>query len=175
MAKGGNKLMAYEEVTSPILTDATGQDIVDKLEEIAENLQPPTNIDASDVSYDNTQSGMSATNVQDAVNELNQNLTNLQTIDKIAEVSMSTTTTTRTIPNISAYRTLFVYALYSNGSARGCMIIPMSLFVEGREMYSDARVGTAANYWNIKYVSATSISNWGENAGLNKMLIYGQK
>lgn len=75
MAKGGNKLMAYEEVTSPILTDATGQDIVDKLDEIAQNLQPPTNIEASDVSYDNTQSGMTATDVQEAVSELKSNLT----------------------------------------------------------------------------------------------------
>ena len=67
--------MAYEEVTSPILTDATGQDIVDKLDEIAQNLQPPTNIEASDVSYDNTQSGMTATDVQGAVTELKSNLT----------------------------------------------------------------------------------------------------
>lgn len=69
--------MAYEEVTSPILTDATGQDIVDKLDEIAQNLQPPTNIEASDVSYDNTQSGMTATDVQEAVDELKSNLTDL--------------------------------------------------------------------------------------------------
>lgn len=69
--------MAYEEVTSPILTDATGQDIVDKLDEIAQNLQPPTNIEASDVSYDNTQSGMTATDVQEAVDELKSNLTQL--------------------------------------------------------------------------------------------------
>lgn len=80
MAKGGNKLMAYEEVTSPILTDATGQEIVDKLEEIAQAVQPPTNIEASDVSYDNTQSGMTATDVQDAITELKSNLTELETI-----------------------------------------------------------------------------------------------
>lgn len=67
--------MAYETVTSPILTDATGQDIVDKLDEIAQKLQPPTNIEASDVSYDNTQSGMTATDVQGAVTELKSNLT----------------------------------------------------------------------------------------------------
>lgn len=85
--------MAYEEVTSPILTDATGQDIVDKLDEIAQNLQPPTNIEASDVSYDNTQSGMTATDVQDAVTELKSNLT--EKTKDIASATISSTATTK--------------------------------------------------------------------------------
>lgn len=64
----------YEEVTSPIITDDTGQDIVDKLDEIVDALTPTA---AEDITFDNTGTGMQATDVQDAVVEINSSLTNL--------------------------------------------------------------------------------------------------
>lgn len=65
--------MAYEEVHSPIITDETGQAILTKLNEIKQVLSTPA--DAEDVNYDNTTSGMTADNVQEAVDELKSNLT----------------------------------------------------------------------------------------------------
>lgn len=64
------------DVTSPIITDATGQAILSKLNEIKQVLSTPS--DAEDINYDNTTSGMTADNVQSAVDELKSNLTDLQ-------------------------------------------------------------------------------------------------
>jgi len=107
--------MAYEEVTSPILTDATGQDIVDKLDEIAQNLQPPTNIEASDVGYDNTQSGMTATDVQEAVDELKSNL--------IKYVDYSITLSTN--QNVSPFKSIGTKNL--NGALSGHNIVSLTV------------------------------------------------
>ena len=63
------------DVTSPIITDATGQAILSKLNEIKQVLSTPS--DAEDINYDNTTSGMTADNVQSAVDELKSNLTEL--------------------------------------------------------------------------------------------------
>ena len=60
------------DVTSPIITDATGQAILSKLNEIKQVLSTPS--DAEDINYDNTTSGMTADNVQGAVDELKSNL-----------------------------------------------------------------------------------------------------
>lgn len=113
--------MAYEEVTSPILTDATGQEIVDKLDAIAQAVQPPTNIEASDVSYDNTQSGMTATDVQDAVTELKSNLTDLEYTlvgVKYGNVAM----------NLPAnWKELVIYFRYGNSSGLQAQVIQGSL------------------------------------------------
>ena len=59
-------------VTKPILTDATGQDIVDKLDELVGAVRPT----ASDIPL-TPPSGMTSTNVQDGFNEINQSLSDL--------------------------------------------------------------------------------------------------
>lgn len=69
------------EVTSPIMTDATGQTMNTKLDAINTTLGQIKNLlttpsDAEDITYDNTQSGMTATDVQGAVDELNASLVN---------------------------------------------------------------------------------------------------
>lgn len=63
------------DVTSPIITDATGQAILNKLNEIKQVLSTPS--DAEDINYDNTTSGMTADNVQGAIDELKSNLIKL--------------------------------------------------------------------------------------------------
>lgn len=70
------------EVTSPILLDSTGQTTNTKLDAINTTLGQIKNVittpsDAEDISYDNTSSGMTATNVQDAIDETNASLVNL--------------------------------------------------------------------------------------------------
>lgn len=89
--------MAYEEVTSPILTDATGQEIVDQLEAIAQAMQPPTNIDASDVDYDNTQSGLTATDAQAAIDENAANITEIKS--NLTDLDTPTDITNDLTPN----------------------------------------------------------------------------
>ena len=59
-------------VTEPILTDATGQDIVDKLDELVGAVRPT----ASDIPL-TPPSGMTATNVQDGFSEIKQSLVDL--------------------------------------------------------------------------------------------------
>lgn len=59
--------MPTTEVTDPMLLDSTGQDIVTKLQNIADAILPPT---AAGVGYDNTESGLMATDLQGAVDEL---------------------------------------------------------------------------------------------------------
>lgn len=64
-------------VTEPILTDATGQDIVDKLDELVGAVRP----DASDIPL-TPPSGMTATNVQDGFSEIKQSLSDLDTVSE---------------------------------------------------------------------------------------------
>ena len=57
-----------------VLRNDTGKDIVTALNSIAAGLNTPP---AEDVQYDNTDSGLSATNVQDAIDEVQQNIDDL--------------------------------------------------------------------------------------------------
>ena len=101
-------------------------------------------------------------------------LVDLKTVTKIADITLSTTTTTRTVPNLSGYRWLVVYARYNN-STRGSTILPYDLFKLGYENYGCCVMGTATQYWNIAYVSDTQVSNWSSSSQLSSMTIYGIK
>lgn len=67
--------MAYEEVTSPIMLDSTGQQIHSDLQQIKNVLTTPSA--AADITFDNTGTGMQADDVQDAITELKSNLIEL--------------------------------------------------------------------------------------------------
>lgn len=56
-------------ITSPVLTDSTGQNIVTGIQNIVTKLDG-LHVTATNVSYDNSLSSLSATNVQNAVDEL---------------------------------------------------------------------------------------------------------
>ena len=58
--------MAIQEITSPPMLDSTGQTMVTKLQSIASAI----NSNAGAISYDNTISGMTATKVQSAIDEV---------------------------------------------------------------------------------------------------------
>ena len=72
--------------------------------------------DASDVKYDNTQSGMTATNVQGAVDELQSGLMKSALIDKDGTVTTSSGGTAN-ISAIVPYRTVPVLVRATNISA----------------------------------------------------------
>lgn len=72
--------MAIQEITSPPMLDETGQDVVDKLQTIANNI----NNNAGQINYSNATSQLQATKVQTAIDEvkgitdtISSNLTNL--------------------------------------------------------------------------------------------------
>ena len=67
------------QVTSPIILDSTGQQIHSDLQQIKNVLTTPSA--AADITFDNTGTGMTATDVQDAVTELNSSLTDLTSVD----------------------------------------------------------------------------------------------
>lgn len=64
--------MSETVLTSPIILDATGQDMLTKLDSIISAINPV----AQGVSYDNAGTGMVATNVQSAITELKTGLVN---------------------------------------------------------------------------------------------------
>ena len=82
-----------------VLRNDTGKDIVSKLDDIVNAIQASNIPDAEDVSYDNSDSGLSATNVQDAIDEVESRLdtaesdiTNLDT-DKVDKTNPTSTGT----------------------------------------------------------------------------------
>ena len=58
--------MAIQEITSPPMLDETGQDVVDKLQAIANKI----NTNAGQIDYSNTTSQLQATKVQTAIDEV---------------------------------------------------------------------------------------------------------
>lgn len=87
------------EVTSPILTDATGQEIVSKLNTLLtkmDNLAAAFQPNASGIVYSNTTSGLTGDDVQEAVDEvagdvteIKQSLSNLHFV-QISESAVGT-------------------------------------------------------------------------------------
>ena len=79
------KLQAIADaITNQSITITTGQDLLDALADIANAMQPA----AANISYDNTNSGLQAVNVQQAVDE---NADNISTLNS----SLSSTLTTQ--------------------------------------------------------------------------------
>ena len=115
------------EVTSPILTDATGQEIVSKLNTLLtkmDNLAAAFQPNASGIVYSNTTSGLTGDDVQEAidemaadVSEINQSLCDFKTFTEIGVLSSGHTTLTI---NKNTYKALFLYetsgsnTLYTN-------------------------------------------------------------
>lgn len=92
--------------------------------------------DASDIDYDNTTSGLSAINVQGAIDEVNQNLTDLGDVETLYEgnstTAYNTTGSTLTLTdNLSKYR--YIYTLTGEGVNYNKLswFMPVSLFKLG--------------------------------------------
>lgn len=95
--------MAYEEVTSPIFLDSTGQQIHSDLQQIKNALTTPSA--AADITFDNTGTGMQADDVQDAITELKSNLTELSS--EIIVISCKTPTAANSEQTIYSDTTLY--------------------------------------------------------------------
>ena len=80
------------QVTSPIILDSTGQQIHSDLQQIKNVLTTPSA--AADITFDNTETGMQADDVQDAITELKSNLTDLEDRQDLNSFGTPTTLTT---------------------------------------------------------------------------------
>ena len=124
------------EVTSPILLDSTGQTTNTKLDNINTTLGQIKNVlttpsDAEDISYDNTSSGMTADNVQEAVDELNASLVNFITKANVTKVHGNATRNggSVTVPFPSGF------------DGTNCIVICTFLYVNGVSyMYGSSAV-----------------------------------
>jgi hypothetical protein len=112
---------------------------------------------AKGIPYDNTDSGLTAGNLQDAVDELNSDLTDIGDYDLLADTT-STTETTATV-NLSLYRgVLLCLSAYDNTSTRMCSsYYPIGLFkAMGNVVAIENGNGIAVS---ASYVSDTSIKH----------------
>lgn len=107
-------------------------------------------VDADDVTYDNTQSGLTATNVQDAIDEVNGKIsTSGYECTKLnsATVSLSGTVT---VADFSGYDALY-FVIHAGTNYYG-MTIPVSLFTAGL-LWS-----LTSSNCHVQYVSDTSVT-----------------
>ena len=108
-------------VTSPIITDDTGQDIVDKLDAIAGAISPA----AANVTFDNTGTDLTSSNAESAIKEVNdkkldaskmQGVISYYTIANGASLTIDLSTKPRSIIFFSSY----------NQSAKGIYAVGVS-------------------------------------------------
>lgn len=142
--------MAIQEITSPPMLDSTGQTMVTKLQSIASAI----NSNAGAISYDNTISGMTATKVQSAIDEvkgitdnINASLTNL----------FITKTYTYSYSNLAGYTGLSITESDFQGEApSGYTPIAVSYFSTGTDTVIARTVRYSGNSWMNIYNTSSS-------------------
>lgn len=143
--------MAIQEITSPPMLDSTGQAMVTKLQSIASAI----NSNAGAISYDNTISGMTATKVQSAIDEvkgitdtISSSLTQLQS--KMKTTSFSGTTDASgniALQGVTSQNSFIVYVI----STKGYCTMPVP---SGNDLY----VKVLGNTNPITPVASTSMT-----------------
>lgn len=83
----------------PTTTDKT---IIGAINELAAEIQPSGGVSAASVSYDNTDSGLTASNVQAAIDELKDDIDAIPTTSSAANVSYTNTTSGLAATNVQA-------------------------------------------------------------------------
>lgn len=125
---------------------------------------------AAEISFDNTGTGMAATDVQDAVTELKSNLTfkNIAT-----NIDLTTSVVTKTITSISGATDIYLYGKVG-ATYRGSLVIPYSVFITGNAIYVPCTGGNISNavYVYVEYVSDTSIKVATSSSAFNYLDIY---
>lgn len=123
---------------------------------------------AAEISFDNTGTGMTATDVQDAVTELKSNLTykNIAT-----NIDLTTSIVTKTISSISGATEIYLYGKVG-ATYRGSLVLPYSVFSAGNAMYIPCIGGNVTGTVYVEYVSDTSIKVTTSNATFNYLDIY---
>lgn len=124
-----------------VLRNDTGKDIVEKLDDIAQALG--VGVNADQINYDNTESGLEAENVQNAIDELNDN--------KADKTDLDTTTSITTPASVQTF---------SDGGDN----IPMkSLVTEIVAIQSGSGVPSPSNVRAISGHNSVKVFNSGKN------------
>ena len=147
--------MAIQEITSPPLLDSTGQTMVTKLQSIASALS----VNASGVDYDNTVSGLTATKVQSAIDEvkgitdsLNNGLAQLDYAKKACLHITLTSSSPATVRFKSAYMSFMIMGMVQGlGSA-----VIVGKAEAGTVTAKDALTG---NNWTSTHLVLSASSN----------------
>jgi hypothetical protein len=111
--KLGGQLPAYYQKTTDSALNTTSKTTTGAINEV-KNALDNLSSDAVDINYDNTTSGLTATNVQDAVDEVNNRLQNK---GKWTLLGNSTTTGLLTITNIDNYSEIVFILGSTTGTA----------------------------------------------------------
>ena len=141
-------------VTEPIILDETGQDIVTQLQAIVAGLAP----NAGQISYSNATSGLSADDVQEALDEIDGNVDTLSNslTQKVNVVTLSTSVeVTYSDPSTIGYRTTEttkVDVTSLAGYPMGKTVVATLAY--GTEIYGDIAFVDNANY--LRMASKTS-------------------
>ena len=157
--------MAIQVVTSPPLLDETGQEMVTKLEAIKNAI----NNNAGQISYNNSASGLQATKVQGAIDEVKGITDNISSsLAKLLKVGITTTATvtinagstvtniSEPIPSIAGYTALEVLTTWQGGSGSDQVVI-YSAWKDGNNIKAKMRnFGSSqatVNYeFNVLYI-----------------------
>lgn len=118
---------------------------------------------AKDLAFNNTNSGMEATNVQEALDELNNKSCNLSIMSLYVNQTLTTTSSTYSTYSsrkFSDYDMLIITLGASATDIRVTLAIPRSVFAQGKTFYLDCQTnnGQTFNQISVKYSSDTSIT-----------------
>lgn len=157
-------------VTEPILTDATGQDIVDKLDELVGAVRPT----ASDIPL-TPPSGMTATNVQDGFSEIKQSLSDLG--DATLLHTFSAVDTTGVTIDFTPYRTALVVVYDGTWGYMASSYYPIDLFLTAENHWARSQWGNSVVSGGVRYVNSKLQCLYLENGGLSAVVcrVYGLK
>lgn len=126
MITDNKEVIIMSEVTAPIMTDATGQSIDSKLNSLLEkmdNLAAAFQPNASGIVYSNTTSGLTGDDVQEAIDEMAADVSEIK-----SSLSNKFVIATGTYPN-SAGDALVSYP--SGCNSTNCVVIGLMVFNSG--------------------------------------------
>lgn len=150
--------MSETVLTSPIILDATGQDMLTKLDSIISAINPV----AQGVSYDNAGTGMVANNVQSAITELKTGLvnTNSSLTQKQDTIQFSTWTPTASDYPSSANTSALSFIRWGNV----CTLVGVLRVTSAST--SITLLSNIAHEFLPKYVNTYISAQWyGDNSG----------
>ena len=114
-------------------------------------------VDASDVDYDNTNSGLSATDVQGAVDEINSALTGLPSMDSVDVICNEAVGTSSVAVTLTKTPTKMMYFLAVQGNyIRQVITIPAYVWVN-TSSFASIQLAWGNNYINITRTDATHL------------------
>lgn len=186
-------------VTAPIMTDATGQSIDSKLNSLLgkmDNLAAAFQPNASGIVYSNTTSGLTGDDVQEAIDEMAADVSEIKSSLSNLHLQYDTllnnqdTTTTETSYSLSSgkkfsdYQILIFEQRYDVSDTRYSMMVQGIGWVTGRVLYLNCLHGStaaSASTYNVsgitvKYNSDTSFKAQATGAaGVKKVSVFGIK